>query len=232
MLFNSLQYLVFLPVVFFLYWITPHKLRVPLLLVASYVFYMSWKPIYGLLIFGLTLGNFLLVPYMARSVERKKLWLGIVIAANLITLGIFSMFHGILPFTMEVDQAFIAAILTVIGYSINDTVIVFDRIREYLNTYTKRDKIETINMAINSTLSRTTITSMTTLFVVLVLFIFGGASIKGFAFAILVGILVGTYSSIFIATPVMADLSGDLEAKEVKKKETKKSFSRATQTTR
>lgn len=72
MLFNSLQYLVFLPVVFFLYWITPHKLRVPLLLVASYVFYMSWKPIYGLLIFGLTLGNFLLVPYMARSVERKS----------------------------------------------------------------------------------------------------------------------------------------------------------------
>ncbi|HMQ61930.1 MAG TPA: protein translocase subunit SecDF [Flavilitoribacter sp.] len=161
--------------------------------------------------------------------------LGAVIALfhdTLITLGIFSMFHGILPFTMEVDQAFIAAILTVIGYSINDTVIVFDRIREYLNTYTKRDKIETINMAINSTLSRTTITSMTTLFVVLVLFIFGGASIKGFAFAILVGILVGTYSSIFIATPVMADLSGDLEAKEVKKKETKKSFSRATQTTR
>ncbi|MBI1272065.1 MBOAT family protein [bacterium] len=89
MLFNSLQYLVFLPTVFFLYWITPHKLRVPLLLVASYVFYMSWKPIYGLLIFGLTLGNFLLVPYMARSVERKKLWLGIVIAANLIILGIF-----------------------------------------------------------------------------------------------------------------------------------------------
>ncbi|MGD9684327.1 MAG: MBOAT family protein [Candidatus Obscuribacterales bacterium] len=89
MLFNSLQYLIFLPTVFVLYWITPHKLRVPLLLLASYVFYMSWKPIYGLLIFGLTLGNFLLVPMIARSVERKKLWLGLVIAANLITLGIF-----------------------------------------------------------------------------------------------------------------------------------------------
>lgn len=89
MLFNSLQYLVFLPVVFLLYWITPHKLRVPLLLVASYLFYMSWKPIYGILIFGLTLGNFLLVPMIAKSVTRKKLWLGIVVAANLITLGIF-----------------------------------------------------------------------------------------------------------------------------------------------
>ncbi|MDZ4832624.1 MAG: MBOAT family protein [Candidatus Melainabacteria bacterium] len=89
MLFNSLQYLVFLPVVFLLYWVTPHKLRVPLLLVASYVFYMSWKPVYGILIFGLTLGNFLLVPFIARSVNRKKLWLGIVVAANLIVLGIF-----------------------------------------------------------------------------------------------------------------------------------------------
>lgn len=89
MLFNSLQYLVFLPIVFFVYWITPQKFRVVLLLVASYVFYMSWKPIYGLLILGLTIGNFFLVPYIAKSVERKKLWLGIVIAANLITLAIF-----------------------------------------------------------------------------------------------------------------------------------------------
>lgn len=89
MLFNSLQYLVFLPVVFLLYWVTPHKLRVPLLLVASYIFYMSWKPIYGILIFGLTLGNFLLVPFIEKSVNHKKLWLGIVVAANLICLGIF-----------------------------------------------------------------------------------------------------------------------------------------------
>lgn len=127
----------------------------------------------------------------------------------LFTLGIFSMLHGILPFSMEVDQPFIAAILTVIGYSINDTVIVFDRVREFLNLYIKKTKLEVINMAINTTLSRTTITSLTTLFVVLVLFIFGGSSIKGFSFAILVGILVGTYSSIFIATPLMADLSAD-----------------------
>ena len=91
LLFNSLQYLVFLPAVFVLFWLMPHKWRVPLLLVASYIFYMSWKPIYGLLIFGLTLGNFLMVPRIAKSIEEKhkKIWLGIVVAANLITLGVF-----------------------------------------------------------------------------------------------------------------------------------------------
>lgn len=89
MLFNSLQYLVFLPTVFLLFWFVPHKFRVPLLLVASYIFYMSWKPLYGFLIFGLTLANFLLVPFIAKNAEKKKLWLGITIAVNLITLGIF-----------------------------------------------------------------------------------------------------------------------------------------------
>ncbi|MCB0597708.1 MAG: protein translocase subunit SecDF [Lewinellaceae bacterium] len=149
---------------------------------------------------------------------------------TLITLGIFSMFHGILPFTLEIDQAFIAAILTVIGYSINDTVIVFDRIREYLNNYTKRPKEEVLNMAINSTMSRTLITSLTTFFVVAVLFAFGGSSIKGFSFAILVGIMVGTYSSIFVATPIMSDLSGELKARESKKE--KKGFSKAASSAR
>lgn len=141
----------------------------------------------------------------------------------LFVLSIFSLFYGILPFSMEIDQAFIAAILTVIGYSINDTVVVFDRIREYMGAYSKRTKTEIINMAVNSTVSRTVITSLTTLFVVFILFMFGGGSIKGFAFALLVGIIVGTYSSVFIATPVMSDLSGELKAKESKKK----SFSRA-----
>lgn len=91
MLFNSLQYLVFLPTVFVLFWLVPHRLRVPLLLVASYVFYMSWRPIYGLLIFGLTLGNFLLVPFVAKAqeIKEKKLWLALVVTVNLITLGIF-----------------------------------------------------------------------------------------------------------------------------------------------
>ena len=144
----------------------------------------------------------------------------------LITLGAFSLLHGIVPFSLEVDQAFIAAILTVIGYSINDTVIVFDRIREYIATYTGKSKNDVLNAAINSTLSRTVITSLTTFFVVFVLFLFGGGSIKGFSFAILVGIAIGTYSSIFVATPIMADLSKDIDIR--KKADPKKGgFSKA-----
>jgi SecD/SecF fusion protein len=133
-----------------------------------------------------------------------------------VLLAIFSIFHGVLPFTMEIDQAFIAALLTVLGYSMNDTVIVFDRIREYLNTYTNRNPTQVVNEALNKTLNRTIITSFTTLIVVLILFIFGGSSIKGFAFALVVGIVVGTYSSLFIATPVMFDLSKNLQFDETK----------------
>ncbi len=132
-----------------------------------------------------------------------------VIHDTLILLSLFAIGWGIFPFGMEINQAFIAAMLTVIGYSINDTVVVFDRIREYLlERGKKEDSLSLINQAINSTLSRTIITSLTTLFVVLVLFIFGGEVIRGFAFALLIGILVGTYSSIFIATPLVIDLSG------------------------
>lgn len=149
---------------------------------------------------------------------------------SLIVLGIFSIFHGWIGFNLEIDQNFIAAILTVIGYSINDTVVVFDRIREYLNTYTRKDKKEVINMAINSTVSRTVITSLTTLLVVGILFFFGGTSIKGFAFALLVGIIVGTYSSIFVATPIMSDLSKDLTPTKAKKDEGSKGFSKAVKT--
>lgn len=130
-----------------------------------------------------------------------------------IVLAVFSIFHGVLPFSMEIDQAFIAAILTVIGYSMNDTVIVFDRIREYLNTYATKDSKDVVNLALNKTLNRTVITSFTTLLVVAILFVFGGSSIKGFSFALLIGVIVGTYSSIFVATPIMYDLSGDLEAR-------------------
>ncbi len=142
---------------------------------------------------------------------------------TIIVLGMFAIFHGVLPFSLEIDQAFIAALLTVIGYSINDTVVVFDRIREFLGLYTNKGKKEVINMAINSTISRTIITSLTTLLVVLMLFIFGGGSIKGFAFALLVGIVVGTYSSVFVATPIMSDLTDELKPKDKKKS----SFSRA-----
>ena len=129
----------------------------------------------------------------------------------LIVLGIFSIFSGILPFSLSVDQNFVAAILTVIGYSINDTVVVFDRIREFMGIYTNKPKNEVINMAVNSTFSRTLITSFTTLLVVLILFIFGGSAIRGFAFALIVGIVVGTYSSVFVATPIVSDLADDLK---------------------
>ncbi len=126
----------------------------------------------------------------------------------MIVLGLFSILSGILPFSLEIDQAFIAAILTVIGYSINDTVVVFDRIREYLGLHPTTEKKEVFNQAINSTLSRTMITSLTTLLVVIILFLFGGEVIRGFSFALLIGILAGTYSSVFIAAPTVVDLDG------------------------
>ncbi|HPR31487.1 MAG TPA: protein translocase subunit SecDF [Prolixibacteraceae bacterium] len=124
---------------------------------------------------------------------------------SIITLGMFSLFSGILPFSLEIDQAFIAAILTVIGYSINDTVIIFDRIREYTGLYPKRTVENNMDNAINSTLRRTMNTSLSTLVVLLAIFLFGGESIRGFIFALLIGIGIGTYSSIFVATPVAFD---------------------------
>lgn len=123
----------------------------------------------------------------------------------LIILGIYSLFYSIMPFSMEIDQSFIAAILTVVGYSINDTVVVFDRIREYIGLYKKRERKEIINSALNSTLGRTFSTSLSTFVVLLAIFIFGGEMIRGFIFAMLVGVIVGTYSSLFIATPVVYD---------------------------
>lgn len=131
----------------------------------------------------------------------------------IITMGVFSLFHGILPFSMEVDQTFIAAILTIIGYSINDTVIIFDRIREYLGKNIPESKDTIINMAVNNTLRRTLITSFSTLITVTMLFFFGGESIRGFAFAIMIGIIVGTYSSVFVATTTLSVLTKDLTKK-------------------
>jgi SecD/SecF fusion protein len=122
---------------------------------------------------------------------------------TIIVLGLYSILQGIMPFSMDIDQAFIAAILTVVGYSINDTVVIYDRIREYLPLYRKRPRNEVYNMALNSTLARTMNTSMTTLFVLVVIFIFGGEVIRGFIFALLFGIGFGTYSSLFISTPVL-----------------------------
>lgn len=144
---------------------------------------------------------------------RFRKWqfsLGALVATahdSLLVLSFFSLFHGYLPFSLDVDQNFIAAILTVIGYSINDTVVVFDRIREYLNLHHSKtdDPKAVINQAINSTLSRTTITALTVLFVLIVLFIFGGEVLRGFSFALLIGVIFGTYSSIFVASPVIID---------------------------
>lgn len=168
---------------------------------------------------SLLAGIIALIMIFAYIFIRFSKWqysLGAVMALahdSLLVIGLFSLLKNIVPFTLEVDQAFIAAILTVIGYSINDTVVVFDRIREYLGIYTSKTTDEVLNLAINSTFSRTIVTSITTLFVVLCLFVFGSGSIKGFAFAILIGILVGTYSSIFVATPILRDFSKDLRPK-------------------
>ena len=124
----------------------------------------------------------------------------------LIILGIYSLFYSIMPFSLEVDQSFIAAILTVIGYSINDTVVIFDRIRENLHLYPKRGLTTQVNESLNSTLSRTFSTSFSTLIVLIVIFVFGGETIRGFVFALLLGIIVGTYSSVFVASPIMYEL--------------------------
>ena len=146
--------------------------------------------------------------YILLRFRRWQFSLGAVAAVFhdvLIVLGVFSLTYKFMPFSMEINQAFIAAILTVIGYSLNDTVVVFDRIREFVGEHTKWKFNKTVNAALNSTLSRTLNTSLTTLIVLLAIFIFGGESIRGFMFALIVGVIVGTYSSVFIATPVMYD---------------------------
>jgi len=125
----------------------------------------------------------------------------------LITLTFFTALHGFVPFSLEIDQAIIACILTVIGFSVNDTVIVYDRIREFINTYAGRPKEEVFNMAINTTLSRTLITSGTIIIVVMLLFLFGGSAIRGFAFGMLIGMFFGTYSSIFVASALVVDFT-------------------------
>ena len=145
--------------------------------------------------------------YILLRFRKWQYSLGAVVAVFhdvLIVLGIFSLTSKIMPFSMEVDQAFIAAILTVIGYSLNDTVVVFDRIREMVGDHGWKGG-DNIDNALNSTLSRTLNTSLTTLVVLLSIFVFGGESLRGFMFAMIIGVIIGTYSSLFIATPVMFD---------------------------
>ncbi|MCB0494937.1 MAG: protein translocase subunit SecDF [Cyclobacteriaceae bacterium] len=157
---------------------------------------------------AMTLSLIVIFLYILVRFRKWQFGLGAIIALFHDTLVVMAAFAiaGALGYSFEIDQVFIAAILTIIGYSINDTVIVFDRIRETINLHTSTDKENIFNSAINSTMNRTVITSFTTLIVVLVLLIFGGAVLRGFSFAMVVGVIVGTYSSIYIAAPIVIDL--------------------------
>lgn len=166
----------------------------------------------------------LMFVYIFIRFRKWQYGLGAVVALFhdvLIVLAVYAIFNGVLPFSLEIDQHFIAAILTVMGYTMTESVVVFDRIREYLTNNNKKDvtgeeKIKTINYALNSTLSRTINTSLTIFFVLLVIFIFGGEVIRGFIFALLIGRVIGTYSSLCISTPIVIDL--DRKTKEELKK--------------
>jgi SecD/SecF fusion protein len=168
-----------------------------------------WAVIGAMLVVGL---------YLVISFRKLGYSLGAIAAVLhdvIFVLGIYSLCYKFMPFHMEMDQHFIAAILTVIGYSMNDTVIVFDRIREYLAGNIKGDFNHIVNDSINSTLSRTINTSLTMLLVLLIMFVFGGESIRGFIFAMLIGIGIGTYSSLFIATPVLVDTMPAKDKEEI-----------------
>ena len=144
---------------------------------------------------------------------------GVVSLAHtaIIVIGFFSLFTGILPFSLDVDSTFIAAILTIIGYAINDNVVIFDRIREYRTNHPKAELKDNVNVALNSTLSRTMNTSLTTLVTMLAIAIFGGEVVRGLAVALILGIIIGTYASIFIGTPVMYDVTMALEKRKARK---------------
>lgn len=166
-------------------------------------------------------GLIIIFIYIAVRFKNWKYGLGGVLSLfhdTMVVITCFSLFHKILPFSLEIDQQFIAALLTIIGYSIMDTVIIFDRIREYNALYPKRDLAQNINSAINSTLGRTLNTSGITLVVLLVIFIFGGEMLQGFIFALVIGVAIGTYSSVFNATPIAYDLI-KLTDKKSKKQE-------------
>lgn len=176
----------------------------------------TWSAIWAVLFSLIAIGLYITVRF------KKWQWAtGATLSLahdTLIVIGLFSILYGLVPFNLEINQAFIAAILTIIGYSINDTVIIFDRIREYIGIYPKRNIKENINNAVNSTLARTMNTSGTTLITLLAIFLFGGETIRGFIFALLVGIIVGTYSSVFVATPIAYDM---MRKKALKEEEAK-----------
>ena len=160
--------------------------------------------VWAVLIAIVAIGLYIFIRFRALSYS-----LGATVALahdTVITLGAYSLLYSIMPFSMEIDQAFIAAILTVVGYSVNDTVIIFDRIREFIGLYPKRERAQVMNESINAMISRTFSTSFSTILVLLIIFIFGGETIRGFIFAMLFGIVIGTYSSIFVAAPVTYEM--------------------------
>jgi SecD/SecF fusion protein len=162
-------------------------------------------------VWSIIIGMSMMFIYIFIRFRSWQYGLGAVVALThdvLVVLSFFAIFNGILPFSLEIDQAFIAAVLTVMGYSINDTVVVFDRIREFVGIHHHaQDQKLVINNALNATLSRTINTSLTIFFVLFAIFIFGGEVIRGFTFALLIGIVIGTYSSICIATPIVVDFT-------------------------
>ena len=168
-------------------------------------------------IFGALIGIFIYILIRFRNFAYSVGALAALAHDTVIILGLYAILWKIMPFSMEIDQAFIAAILTVIGYSINDTVVIFDRVREYNKLYPKREKDVNINDALNNTLSRTFSTSMSTFVVLLAIFIFGGETIQGFVFALLMGVVVGTYSSLFIASPIAYDIQKAIAKRKEKK---------------
>ena len=172
-------------------------------------------------ILAIVISLLIIFMYIAFRFKKWQFGLGALVAMFhdvLVVLGLFSLLYNIVPFSMEIDQAFIAAILTVVGYSINDTVVVFDRIREYTILHKRGDQNEVVNKALNSTLSRTLNTSLSTFLVLLTIFIFGGESIRGFSFALMIGVIVGTYSSVCIATPSVIDLTKSIMGGSSKEK--------------
>ena len=170
-----------------------------------------WAVIGAMMVVGL---------YLVISFRKWQYSLGAIVAVLhdvIFVIGIYSLCYKFMPFHMEMDQHFIAAILTVIGYSMNDTVIVFDRIREFIAGKTKGNFNKIVNDSVNTTMSRTINTSLTMIMVLLIMFVFGGESIRGFVFAMLIGIGVGTYSSLFLATPILVDTMPKADREEIER---------------
>ena len=168
-------------------------------------------------IFAALIGIFIYILIRFRNFAYSVGAIAALAHDTIIILGLYAILWKVMPFSMEIDQSFIAAILTVIGYSINASVVIFDRVRENNQLYPKRDRKININNAINSTFGRTFSTSMSTLVVLLAIFCFGGETIRGFVFALVMGVIVGTYSSVCIASPLAYDITNAMDKRKAKK---------------